>query len=69
MEFAAVTGGAQAAGAEAIVTTEKDAMNLTEEIVRGSALPVYAARIEFRCENEEELKRLALRAVLQSPSE
>jgi tetraacyldisaccharide 4'-kinase len=69
IEFAAVVGRARAAGAAAIVTTEKDAMNLSEEIVRSSALPVYAARIEFRCENEEELKRLALQAVLQSPSE
>ncbi|MGH9841279.1 MAG: tetraacyldisaccharide 4'-kinase [Blastocatellia bacterium] len=59
-EFALIVESARAAGAEAIIVTEKDAANLSDELVRSSALPVYAAQIEFRCEDEEGLKELVL---------
>ena len=45
--------------------TEKDAMNLSAEVVSASALPVYAAQIEFRCEEEIALKGLVLRSMLR----
>ncbi len=62
-EFFETIGNAQAARAEAVITTEKDAANLPDQIVSGSAIPVFAARIEFRCENERALKDLVLGAV------
>ncbi len=57
-EFGEVLRQAVAAGAEAIITTEKDAANLPAEALRSSTLPVYAAQIEFRCEDETGLKKL-----------
>ncbi len=62
-DFLEIAERAQAARAEAIITTEKDAANLSGEIVRSSATPVFAARIEFRCEREGALKDLARRAI------
>ncbi|MFN0087656.1 MAG: tetraacyldisaccharide 4'-kinase [Blastocatellia bacterium] len=50
------------AGAEALVTTEKDAANLPPDLARESPLPLYAARIAFRVENEGALRRLVLAA-------
>ncbi len=54
---------AQAAQADAVILTEKDAANLPPEAARSSPLPLYAAQIEFRCEEETELKKLILNAV------
>ena len=64
-EFLEVVNEARAAEAEAIIVTEKDAMNLSAEAVSASALPVYAAQIEFRCEEEIALKGLVLRSMLR----
>jgi tetraacyldisaccharide 4'-kinase len=64
-EFAALGADARQAGAEAIVTTEKDATNLPPEALRSSPLPVYAAQIEFRCEQEAELRTLVLQAAAE----
>lgn len=61
-EFASIARAAQSAKAEAIIVTEKDAANLMAEAIRQSPLPVYAARIEFRCEEEVALKKLLLNA-------
>ena len=64
-EFLEVSEQARIAGAEAMIVTEKDAMNLPAEAVKASSLPVYAAQIEFRCEEEIALKGLVLRAMLR----
>lgn len=64
-EWLEIARQAQAAGAEAIIITEKDAVNLPDEAVASSALPIYAAQIEFRCEEEIALKQLVLRAMLR----
>jgi tetraacyldisaccharide 4'-kinase len=60
---------ARAAEAEAIIVTEKDAANLPATIIRASSLPLYAAQIEFRCEEEAELKELILQTVKQKREE
>jgi tetraacyldisaccharide 4'-kinase len=65
-EFLEIVESAQKAQAEAIITTEKDAANLPRNLPDSSAIPVFAARIEFRCENESALKDLALRAIRQN---
>lgn len=62
-EFERIVEEAKNAGAEAIVTTEKDAVKLPTEALRSSPLPVYAAQIEFRCEDEAAFKGLVLRAI------
>ncbi|MBK8312958.1 MAG: tetraacyldisaccharide 4'-kinase [Acidobacteria bacterium] len=49
-----------AAGAVAIITTEKDEANLPEIAGSGSTLPIFAARLEFICSDGEELKKLLL---------
>jgi tetraacyldisaccharide 4'-kinase len=65
-EFFEIIGRAGQARAEAIITTEKDAANLPDEVVRLSEMPAFATRIEFRCESEGALKdlvRCAIQAV------
>ncbi len=62
-EFLDFTGQAKAAGAMAIMTTDKDDANLPHDLLPAAGLPVYAAQIEFRCREEEALKELILRAV------
>jgi tetraacyldisaccharide 4'-kinase len=62
-EFRQVLQSAIEAGAEALITTEKDAINLGETGTGESELPVYVAQIEFRCEDEIALKGLLLRTV------
>jgi tetraacyldisaccharide 4'-kinase len=57
-EFASIVRAAQSAKAEAIIVTEKDAANLSGEMILQSPLPIYAAQIEFRCEQEAVLKEL-----------
>lgn len=59
-EFANVIAEAKTANAEAIIVTEKDAANLPVESIRQSSLPVFAARIEFDCEEKDALKELLL---------
>ncbi len=65
-EVSAFVEAAEAAGAEAILTTEKDAVNLPEDIATSSILPIYVAEIAFRCEEEVALKSLVLRAARHS---
>jgi len=62
-ELSEVVARAREARAEAIITTEKDAYNLPAGSAGSLALPIFAARIEFACENEVALKDLALRAI------
>jgi len=64
-ELSEVVARAREARAEAIVTTEKDASNLPAGLAGPLALPIFAARIEFACENELALKKLVLRAIHQ----
>jgi tetraacyldisaccharide 4'-kinase len=59
-ELSEIAEDAREAQAEAIIATEKDAANLPADFVDSSAPPIFAARIEFRCENESGLKELAL---------
>jgi len=61
-EFAAIVSEAQTARAEAIIITEKDAANLPLGLQKKPLLPVFAAQIEFRTENEAALKTLILGA-------
>ncbi len=53
------------AGAEAIVITEKDEVNLPHDFSSSSNLPIYVIRIEFRCEEEASLKSLVLRSIMK----
>lgn len=54
-----VTRAAREAGADAIITTEKDAVRL-EGLTHGEA-PIYAARLEMESDDEVRLKSLLLR--------
>ena len=63
-EFSQFEKDALAKGAKLIVVTEKDAINLPSGALKTSRLPVYAARIEFRCEDEGALRSLVLRAII-----
>ena len=58
LEF--VMQGAKHLGAEAIISTEKDAVNISPEFMPKQQLPIYLAQLEFKCENSEELKQLLL---------
>jgi tetraacyldisaccharide 4'-kinase len=62
-ELSEIFERAREARAEAIVTTEKDAANLPAGFAGSPAPPIFAARIEFDCENEEALKDLVRRTV------
>ncbi len=62
-EFDSINRDAQSAKAAAIIVTEKDAANLSNETIRQSSLPIYAAQIEFRCAEDARLKKLLLDAV------
>lgn len=57
-EFQTFAQQARAQAATAIITTEKDAANLAPEMLRQCELPVYAACLQFRIENELDFKRL-----------
>ncbi|MFN0123002.1 MAG: tetraacyldisaccharide 4'-kinase [Blastocatellia bacterium] len=62
-EIAQLLAAAQKAGVTAIVTTEKDMANCSNAItqtMRDHSLPVYAAQLQFVCEQETELKNLIL---------
>jgi tetraacyldisaccharide 4'-kinase len=56
-----LTRDAQDAGADAIVTTEKDAVRL-EGLTHGE-IPIYAAQLEIQSDDEVRLKSLLLRTV------
>ncbi len=47
-------------GAEAIITTEKDAANIEDKFIQDCKLPIYVAQLEFSCDEIEELKQLLL---------
>lgn len=61
-ELASLFREAANAGAEALVTTEKDAANLPAGLLADFPLPLplYAARIAFRVEDEAALRRMLL---------
>lgn len=65
-EFSKLVREATSAAAKAIILTEKDAANISDEMIRQSPLPVYAAQIEFRCEAELTLRKLLLGAASRS---
>jgi tetraacyldisaccharide 4'-kinase len=56
-----ITSDARAAGAGAIITTEKDAVRL-EGLTHGD-VPIYAAQLEMQSDDEVRLKSLLLRTV------
>ena len=62
-DLATINTAAAQAGAAALVTTEKDAANLTPELIRTAALPLYAARLAFCCAQEDELWELVRRSL------
>ena len=59
-----ITRAAQDAGADAILTTEKDAVRL--EGLRFGDIPLYAAQLELQSDDEIRLKSLLLRTVSKS---
>jgi tetraacyldisaccharide 4'-kinase len=58
-----VTGAARETGADAIVTTEKDAVRL--ESLKPADVPIYAAQLEIQSEDEVRLKSLLLRTLIK----
>ncbi len=67
-ELFGIAGLARDAGAIAIITTEKDAANLPAMSIGQTEIPIYAAQIRFRCEDENALKNLLLRKVMANHS-
>lgn len=65
-EFAEVISAAQAKNAVAIIVTEKDAVNLPQEPLHQSSLPVFAAQIEFRCSEASKFIEMILAATAQN---
>jgi tetraacyldisaccharide 4'-kinase len=63
-ELDAVIAEARQAGADAVITTEKDAVRL-EGLTSGD-FPVYAARLEIESDDEVKLKSLLLRTVVKN---
>ena len=61
-----VTRAAREAGADAIVTTEKDAVRL--EAIKCGDVPVYSAQLEIQSEDEVRLKSLLLRTLIKNRS-
>lgn len=59
-EINKIVDDSTAAGAVAIMTTEKDFANLPEIAGTGLKLPIFAARLEFICSDGEGLKKLLL---------
>ncbi|MBO0725028.1 MAG: tetraacyldisaccharide 4'-kinase [Blastocatellia bacterium] len=62
-ELSEIVEHAREARAEAVIMTEKDAANLPAGFAASPAAPIFAARIEFACENEEALKSLVRRVI------
>jgi tetraacyldisaccharide 4'-kinase len=61
-----VIQAAREAGADAIVTTEKDAVRM--ERLKHGDVPVYAAQLEIQSEDEVRLKSLLLRTLIKNRS-
>lgn len=64
-ELAAFLQQAAAQQAAAVLTTEKDAANLPSEILSQSQLPIYAAQLQFKIDNEVEFKRFVREKIKQ----
>lgn len=58
-----VTRAARESGADAIITTEKDAVRL--ESLKHGDVPIYAAQLEIQSEDEVRLKSLLLRTLVK----
>ena len=61
-----VTASASEARADAIITTEKDAVRL--EGLKHGEVPIYAARLEIESDDEIRLKSLLLRTIIEKRS-
>jgi tetraacyldisaccharide 4'-kinase len=59
-DLAFVMQEAKNLGAEAIISTEKDAVNISPEIIPEQKIPMYIAQLNFKCEDPMELKSLLL---------
>lgn len=64
-DLAAINAAAMQAGAAALITTEKDAANLTPELIGKMALPLYTAQLAFQCAQADELWQLIHRVIKQ----
>ena len=53
-------------GAEALITTEKDAANIEDKFIQDFKLPIYVAQLEFSCDEIEEFKQLLLQTIRAS---
>jgi tetraacyldisaccharide 4'-kinase len=62
-DFESINKAATQARAAALITTEKDAAKLAPVWLRTTALPIYAAQLEFHCAKEEELWQLICQIV------
>ncbi|HEU0184947.1 MAG TPA: tetraacyldisaccharide 4'-kinase [Blastocatellia bacterium] len=62
-ELSEIIDRAREARVDAIITTEKDAANLPAEFAGAPSPPIFAARIEFVCDNQEALKELVRRTI------
>ncbi|HEY6400930.1 MAG TPA: tetraacyldisaccharide 4'-kinase, partial [Blastocatellia bacterium] len=62
-ELSEIIDRAREARVDAIIMTEKDAANLPAEFAASPAPPIFAARIEFVCDNQEALKELVRRTI------
>lgn len=62
-DFISLVKGSVNANAEALIITEKDAANLPLALIEQSSLPVYAACIEFHCEQETAFVKILLESV------
>lgn len=58
-----VTAAARETGADAIITTEKDAVRM--EALKPGDVPIYAAQLEIQSEDEVRLKSLLLRTLIK----
>jgi tetraacyldisaccharide 4'-kinase len=67
-EIQSVIAAAQRAGARAILTTEKDTVNLPDELWQSSLLlPLYALQLRFRVNESEALRDFVLSRIQPSP--
>jgi tetraacyldisaccharide 4'-kinase len=62
-ELSEILERAREARAEAVITTEKDMVNMPTGFAVSPAPPIFAARIEFALENEDALKALVRRVI------
>jgi tetraacyldisaccharide 4'-kinase len=64
-ELERIFADARDAGAALLITTDKDLANMPIERLKNPALPIFAAQIEFACEQESELQKLIRRSISQ----